>query len=107
MERYNEAEAVFRNILTNLDSDENDLRNYIRALELMNPNDIRIIRALENGVQLYGQSPYLMQAIADWYEKQGECQLAIEHLRIIPQLDPEFAEQIEMDIMNLQNRCQN
>lgn len=107
MERYNEAEAVFRNILTNLDSDENDLRNYIRTLQLIDINDSRIIRSLENGIQLYGQTPYLMQGLADWYERQGECQLAIDHLKIIPQLDPEFSEQIEMDIQNLQNRCQN
>jgi tetratricopeptide (TPR) repeat protein len=106
MDKVREAEEVYRTIINNFETDEADIYAYTQILTRLNPNDRRIINVLEQAVSSGGQTPFLLTMIADWHISQGNCQQAIENLQIIPQIDPESADQIALDISRINENCQ-
>lgn len=108
--RYKEAEAIYVKLLSESLVEE-DLRDYIDILKVQNTDgsrDADIVAALENAITSFGQTPYIMQTLADWYEAHGQCTLAIDHYKVLMSIvSADRKDQIQSDMDRVQATCTN
>lgn len=102
---YEAAREAFQEVLTRFVWLESDVLSFVDIIKKENPNDPQIIRTLDFAITNYGQLPSYMTELAEWYTRDGQCALAIEHYETIQDLDEEAEEWAEGRIEELARNC--
>jgi tetratricopeptide (TPR) repeat protein len=108
--RYKQAEEIYAKLMEESFEVE-DLRDWIEVVKIQNEDGSRdndIVNTLERAVATFGQTPFLMQTLGDWYEAHGECALAIDHYKVLESIvDPAQRDLVRSDIERIRTSCTN
>lgn len=108
---YEEAEEAYKGIIGFRGLSLDLLDKLVRSISAQNADGSRtddLISVLEDSTRELGQIDYIMVKLADIYEAEGQCDLAVEHLEVLrDSSEGDKAALVEKDIENLKERCQN